>query len=152
MINNPYMECPYCGSSELIKWGTYTRNVCFIDNNVLIYKIMKIQRVKCSGCNHTHALLPSFIIPYKRSLLDVVLNSLLNVDITIGISYDVVDKWRKQFNKCLPYLKTMFKNNNKCLIIKTFLQDINHYYKLFFKSFYKILMMTRCGIIGIASF
>lgn len=152
MINNPYMECPYCHSSKLIKWGSYTRNVCFIDNNVLICKTIKIQRVKCLGCNHTHALLPSFIIPYKRSLLDVILNNLLDTDITISINYDVRVKWNKQFNKQLPYLKTMFKNINKNLIIEIFLQNINHYYKLFFKLFYKILMMTRYGFIGMASF
>lgn len=152
VINRPYLECPYCGSSKLIKWGSYNRNVHFIDKNIVTYKKIRIQRVKCQGCNHTHALLPSFIIPYKRSLLDVILNSLIGTDNTIRISYDVIDKWNQQFNRYLPYLKTMFRNTNKNSIIETFLQDINYHFKLFFKSFNKILMMTRYEVVGMASF
>lgn len=152
MVNNPYMECPHCGSSRLINWGSYTRNVCFLNSNVLKYNKIKIQRVRCKECGHTHALLPSFIVPYKRSLLDVILNSLLNKEITLTINYDTIDKWNKQFNKYLPYLKTMFKNINKDLIIERFLQDIRNYYSLFFKRFKKILMMIRHGFVGMASF
>lgn len=152
MINNPYIECPCCNSSKLIKWGSYKRNVLFIDNKLLINKVIKIKRVKCQECGHTHALIPSFIIPYKISLLDVILNSLKGDEITISISYDVVNKWNKQFNKSLSYLKTMFKNTDKNLIIRTFLQNINHYYKLFFKRYNKILMLSRNATINMTSF
>lgn len=152
IINNPYLVCPYCGSSKLIKWGSYKRNVCYIEHNALKNKSINIFRVRCQGCGHTHALLPSFIIPYKRSVLDVVLNSLLEKEITIKISYDVIDKWNKQFNTYLPYLKTMFKNFNKYMIIETFLQDTKLYYKLFFRSFKKILMMTKYGVVGMVPF
>lgn len=152
MLNNPYIECPYCGSTNLIKWGTYPRCICYIDNNLLQYQVINIKRVKCKACNHTHALLPSFIIPYKRSLLDVILNSLISNNITITISYDTIVKWDRQFKLYLPYLKTMFKNTTKYLIIQTFLGHTNYYYLLFFQLFKKILMMTRSGIIGLSSF
>lgn len=151
-LNNPYMECSICGSNKLIKWGSYTRNICYIDNNILKRKVINIKRVKCKGCGHTHALIPSFIIPYKIYLLDVILNSLICKDVTLTISYDVIDRWNKQFNKFLPYLKTMLKIKDKHLIIETFLKDIKYYYQLFFKSFRKILMMTKFKAIGMASF
>lgn len=152
LLNIPYVVCPNCGSSKLIKWGYYSRNVCYIDSNILKNKNITIKRVKCKGCGHTHALLPSFVIPYKIYLLDVIINSLINKDVTLTISYDVINKWNKQFNKFLPYLKTMLKKQDKYLIIKTFLKDIKYYYNLFFKSFRKILMMIRHMIIDMVYF
>lgn len=123
MLNNPYMECPICGSSKLIKWSSYQRTICFIDHDILQTVIIAIKRIRCKKCGHTHALLPSFIIPYKRSLLDVILNSFINKDITLTISYDVIIKWNKQFNTFLPYLKTLFKKSDKNSVIKIFLEN-----------------------------
>lgn len=76
--NLPYIECPGCNSSELIKWGHYNRNIYFIRNNIIEYKSVAIKRVRCKKCGATHALLPSFIIPYKQNLLDVILSSINN--------------------------------------------------------------------------
>ena len=58
--------CPYChAKGKLIKYGTYERNLSvLVDNEVANYRI-SIQRVICTSCNHTHALLPNFIVPYK---------------------------------------------------------------------------------------
>ena len=58
--------CPYChAKGKLIKYGTYERNVSIlIDNEVENYRV-SIQRVICTSCNHTHALLSSFTVPYK---------------------------------------------------------------------------------------
>ena len=59
-------SCPCChAKNKLIKYGTYERNISIlVDNEVENYRI-SIQRVICTSCNHTHALLPSFIVPYK---------------------------------------------------------------------------------------
>lgn len=58
--------CPCChAKNKLIKYGTYERNLSILlDNEVENYRIY-IQRVICTSCNHTHALLPNFIVPYK---------------------------------------------------------------------------------------
>lgn len=58
--------CPCCHAKEkLIKYGTYERNISIlIDNDIENYRV-SIQRVICTSCNHTHALLPNFIVPYK---------------------------------------------------------------------------------------
>ena len=51
--------------NKLIKYGTYERNLSILeDNEVVNYKVV-VQRVICTSCNHTHALLPNFIVPYK---------------------------------------------------------------------------------------
>ena len=58
--------CPCChAKNKLIKYGKYERNISIlIDDNVENYSV-SVQRVICNSCNHTHALLPNFIVPYK---------------------------------------------------------------------------------------
>lgn len=55
--------CPHCGKKgSLSHHGFYTR--CLIVCGICI--IVSIERLRCSGCGHTHALMPSFIIPYEK--------------------------------------------------------------------------------------
>lgn len=58
--------CPCChAKNKLIKYGGYERNISvLIDNTMENYKVY-IPRVLCTSCNHSHALLPNFIVPYK---------------------------------------------------------------------------------------
>ena len=58
--------CPCChAKNKLIKYGNYERNISIlVDDNVENYRV-SVQRVICNSCNHTHALLPNFIVPYK---------------------------------------------------------------------------------------
>lgn len=152
MSNLPYMECPICNSTQLIKWSSYERNINYIDNNVIMYSVIKIQRVKCKNCGHTHALLPSCIVPYRTSLLDVILYAITNDDITLTFSFDTINKWQKDFNKFIPYLKTFFQNISKLLIIMKLKLDIFKFYEIFYNSTKKILMMIHTGVVGMAYF
>ena len=55
--------CPDCGAiGMLIRWGTYTRQA---RTGLAIYWI-RVQRVRCKACEHTHSLLPDFLHPYRR--------------------------------------------------------------------------------------
>ena len=58
--------CPCChAKNKLIKYGKYERNISIlVDDNVENYRV-SVQRVICNSCNHTHSLLPNFIVPYK---------------------------------------------------------------------------------------
>lgn len=152
MTNLPYLECAYCGSSSLIKYGTYKRNVCYIDNNKLVNNTIDIKRVICKECGHTHALIPSFIIPYKISLLDVILSGIKDEELTICISFDTINCWNKEFNKFLPYIKTMLKEKDKNEIINKLKEDINDIYKRFYVQYKKIFMMIRPGIYNMVPF
>lgn len=152
MTNIPYIECPYCNSTNLIKHGYYTRNINYIDDGVIIYEIINIQRVKCKDCGHTHALIPSFIVPYKINVLDTILACISDDDSTLDISFDTVSLMKKQFNIFLPYLKTLFNNIDKIKIIEILKQDISRYYIKFYDFVKQILMMTHNGILNMAYF
>ena len=55
--------CPHCGKKGLLRHhGFYTRSLIVCG----ICIIVSIERLRCSGCGHTHALMPSFIIPYEK--------------------------------------------------------------------------------------
>ena len=58
--------CPCChAKGKLIKYGTYERNISILIYNEIENYRVSVQRVICISCNHTHALLPNFIVPYK---------------------------------------------------------------------------------------
>lgn len=152
MLNSPYMECPNCKSTELIRWGSYTRNINYIYNNEAIYETIDIKRVKCKCCNHTHALIPAFIVPYKTNALDIILACISYDDITLSFSLDTITMMNTQFNYFLPYLKTMFNNISKNEIIENLKINIFRFYKQFYSLNKKILMMTHIGILNMAYF
>ena len=110
-LNYGYMECPCCSSTNLIKWGTYERNLIFFDNNYNCNsRIVKIKRIKCNGCGKTHSLLPDGLVPYKQYTLKTIIDALIN---NKNINEYVVKYWKKQFNKYLkPLLRTTFPNKN----------------------------------------
>lgn len=52
-----------CGKSGcLIFYGHYKRNVKFMSELIPL----SIQRVRCRECGHTHALIPSNLVPYSQ--------------------------------------------------------------------------------------
>lgn len=152
MINIPYIECPHCSSTEVIKWGTYTRKITYTNNSEIITETLKIQRIKCKKCNRAHALLPACFVPYKRNALDVILSTIKNEDISLNLSFDTLANWNKQFNKFLPYLKTLFTDASKYEIITLLKNNLFKYYKQFFKVTNKILMMIRTINVNMAHF
>ena len=107
-LNNGYLKCPYCNSTDLIKWGQYERNIIYLVNNESRSKVISVKRVKCKSCNHTHALLPEGIVPYKQHTLKTIIESIIN---KTDVSENLIKKWKKQINKIFrPLLRTTFKN------------------------------------------
>lgn len=152
MLNLPLLECPYCHSSNLIRWGKYTRNCYYIDDNKIVFEVLEIQRVKCKKCNHTHALLPSVVVPYKQFLLDTILNCITNSPFTYKykFSFDTIYKWKYQFNKFLPFLKTIFNNVHN--LMNYIINNIFYVYETFYNKCKKILLMIHNCIFNMAYF
>lgn len=65
--------CPFCRSCSLIFYGHYQRRICVPDCPEFI--IIKVQRVFCTHCGRTHALLPDLWLP--RSPVPVSLVSVI---------------------------------------------------------------------------
>lgn len=63
------IKCPNCDTSEMERHGYYRR---YINISGVKYYI-RILRVRCKVCGHTHAILPDFIIPYLHEpMIDMI--------------------------------------------------------------------------------
>lgn len=64
-LNTDGLICPFCGTKHsLTLFASYKRNLVTYDNNEVQDNVITISRYICSSCGHTHAILPSVIVPY----------------------------------------------------------------------------------------
>lgn len=74
---NRRQACPVCGRRG--SWqahGQYERNVIDYETGRVVYGKIKIRRVRCESCGHTHGIIPDYIIPYSTYSLFFVLRVL----------------------------------------------------------------------------
>lgn len=71
-----HLKCPHCmanGRCEL--FSSYTRTMVSFEGRAMTH-LLNIPRVICISCKHTHAILPSILIPYGRYSLMFILTVL----------------------------------------------------------------------------
>lgn len=69
--------CPYCSSrGNCIRHAWYERNLVWFDGHSQICFRIRILRVKCETCGHTHAILPDIIVPYASYGVQFILTVL----------------------------------------------------------------------------
>ena len=159
MMNYGALTCPFCNSRNIIRWGTYERNAIFFNEQEnLESKIVKIQRVKCKSCGHTHALLPFGIIPYKQFVSEVItkvlrentIDSIINIASKYEINENIIKKWIYSFKeKHLSRLKTQLINQKleKMLeIIDENLKEKEEYLRRNNRCF----MQIKLGVLGLS--
>ena len=103
-------SCPSCGApqAKYCRNGSYPRQfVCYVNDSLCDNRI-SVCSLKCRSCGHSHALLPSVIIPYSSYSLGFLI-SLLYARITrmfpnipslcqhFGISESTYYRIRKRF-------------------------------------------------------
>ena len=67
-----HCNCPNCKAKSNFSFhGSYVRNISFIRENKIYDFKVTVTRVICNSCGSTHALLPSFIVPYKIFLVNL---------------------------------------------------------------------------------
>ena len=109
--------CPCCGSKDAVYYGSYRRNVIDI-NGQRVETIINIKRLQCSSCKKVHAIIPSFLIPYKQHTIDTI-NKILVENITEDKSYNEIEeatgvsrqlqkKWKDQFELLKGKLEVLF--------------------------------------------
>ena len=69
--------CPSCGASGFCRlFASYKRFLIDFAKGRIHQHHVKIFRVKCESCGHTHAILPDFIIPYCQYSMPFILQVL----------------------------------------------------------------------------
>lgn len=77
-FNPDKFSCPLCKSKHP-NWkrhATYERYILSFENGTSITYLVFIIRYRCSSCEHTHALLPEFLVPYRSYSIIFILSVL----------------------------------------------------------------------------
>lgn len=154
-----HCNCPKCKAKSNFSYhGSYIRHISLIREEKNYDFQVSVTRVICNSCGSTHALLPSFIVPYKifslDSILYVVQNSMLSsvielseklkisfeliysfIALTIGFFYHV-DSLNREQNQYKNFNQNYFLLN--CLTICDQKFNIN-----FFNRYKWIFLMTK---------
>lgn len=154
-----HCDCPNCKAKSNFSFhGSYIRNISFIREDKIYNFRVTVTRVICNSCGSTHALLPSFVIPYKifsrESFLYVVFQacstSVLKISEKLNISFQLIYSFIALVLSFFPYADSLnreqplYKNLNQtyfvlnCLVICDTNFNIN-----FFKRYKWIFLMTK---------
>lgn len=134
-VNYGYIECPHCKSEHLIFYGHYERNIGIYGE---YYKI-RIKRVRCKHCGRTHALLPSFILPYYQnevSFIEVTISLKIINDEGIeeisricNVSRQIINNWIRRFKSHLTRLKVTISTDLEKIMTSLFDVKIREEYQ-----------------------
>ena len=104
------LECNCCHCrGECIRHGYYERNYLIGSEDLVSGSRIRILRVKCKNCGHTHAVLPAEIVPYTQYSIVFIYAVLLmyyvkkeTVEKICEVMYITVPqlyRWKKRFLK-----------------------------------------------------
>lgn len=105
----PALEvCPYCGSKgNCVSFAYYDRHLVDFIHGQVCNTHIRVLRVQCSSCQHTHAILPDVIVPYASYSLFLILRVLgeyfmhrLTIEAVcfkFAISHSLLYKWLDLF-------------------------------------------------------
>lgn len=108
---DPQTPCPFCGAKGYLRlFGHYRRYLVEWDGHAQKSSTITVSRYICDSCGHTHALLPSCIIPYRSYSLRFLLNVLRSYytracpveqvcssyGITVSMLYRIMQLFREQ--------------------------------------------------------
>lgn len=100
--------CPVCHAhASLSPFASYLRYLVEWKDEVPVCHQVTVQRFRCSSCGHTHALLPSALVPYSSYSLRFILLVLRNYFLGracvqsicehAGISVSTLYRWKALF-------------------------------------------------------
>ena len=137
--------CPVCGAKGCMDVsGHYERYLVSWEDGGAVSRIITVERRQCASCGHTHAVLPSCLIPYKSYSLRFILIVLRGYFLRAcpveqlcgryGISISTLYRWIKLFkrHKAL-FLGVLEDARMSCL---SFLEGV------FLKDFYQTLRFS----------
>ena len=99
------IKCPNCGHHNMERHGYYKRYIIINGNKYSI----RILRVRCKMCGHTHALLPDFIVPYLH-LPITSLQQLITSDNNTSEDETIIKLIRKIKKKWEPVILSLGLN------------------------------------------
>jgi hypothetical protein len=140
-INIDELDCPFCGARHVLSiFTSYDRHLVTYENNTVQDNLVNISRCICSSCGHTHALLPSVIVPYMsfsfKFTISIIHDYLIHkfhsvgamcehYGIAISTFYRIVKKFKEHKRLWLGLLTDKLTSNlafTQHLLSSTFIQ------------------------------
>ncbi|MDD2498629.1 MAG: DUF6431 domain-containing protein [Desulfitobacteriaceae bacterium] len=89
------LPCPYCGAKhpQWSNFASYKRYLISFEKGMPITYRIRVTRIICSSCEHTHAILPEIIIPYGSYSLIFVLTVLRDYYLSHMTIQELCDKY-----------------------------------------------------------
>ncbi len=158
----PFDSCSATGS--YYSCGSYTRTlICYINDSVERYEIV-IDRVECVSCEHSHAVLPSVIIPYSPFSFHFVVSLLydyithkyctvselcLKYDISISTLYRIYNRFIEDRKLMIGMMEAASKTALQFLenlANSDFYIDIDYILYDFYKKYRVSFLQARCKL------
>lgn len=113
-------KCPCCNAlRSFTRHAIYTRNICYLNCELVEEKCISILRLVCNSCTTTHAILPADTIPYCiysfSFILYVLVQHLIDEETILEISrknyisfqliYQFLKRFINHFNPCVTFLR-----------------------------------------------
>lgn len=152
-------NCPHCKAKCNFSYhASYVRNISFIRNNKIYDFKVTVTRVICNSCGSTHALIPSFIVPYKNYSQDSILSvvsevastSVLKVSEKLNISFQLIYCFWATFLAFFNYAdslnreQSIHENFNQTYFALNCLEICDDTFNInFFKRYKWIFLMTK---------
>lgn len=106
----PDASCPFCGAAGCMEpFDHYYRYFVELQSGTPVTYCVKIARYQCASCRHTHALLPTSLVPYRSYSLRFILHVLRAYFLSLrpvaalceaaNISPATLYEWKKAFLK-----------------------------------------------------
>lgn len=119
------VSCPKCGRTHLVPMqSSYTRKIVFKIENLLIKLNITVPRLKCSNCGSTHAVLPSFCVPFKQyskqAILEIASEASITNTETVANNLNIDEKQVRRFVNLVNNAR-----NNILLISNTYPNQFN---------------------------
>lgn len=104
------LPCPKCGKTHLVPMQiSYSRNVIFKINNILIKLNITLPRLICNNCGSTHSVLPCFCVPFKQYSKQAILEIVAQVKDTstqkVADQLDIDSKQVRRFVNLFNFFK-----------------------------------------------
>ena len=154
-------KCSLCDSTEtLIRYGHYVRSLVVWEENHLADVTIRIQRLLCRSCGHSHAIIPYEMIPFWQYSLRAVFVLLSAAGcgrypnskkkpIPVYVSWQLLYRFLSIYEKYRSRLemlinqKSSFMTGNKQEIRDTFFDETAFPQEAYFREHQEPLFLNR---------
>ena len=154
------LSCPKCGG-KLVVNAYYSRTVIESDGSSLKIPIMQTRCIE-KACGVTHAILPHFVMPYKRYAAEVIESVILSCEENGGLKYSdcpaedkTIRGWKEQLKNrgsaAVNHLqKILYGQYNRSIsMIKLISLSLIERLKMLIEAFGPVLCGSLIGSVNI---